>query len=393
MVRSAGVSAGRAIRDRDEYDGTPALGAKVIIHTVSTSGGADSAATLQLAIQKFGKHRVLPIFADTGNEHETTLEYLDYLQDFIGIPIVRLRGDFSDEIRAKRMFIARDRRTKREYGTAPVFNENGVAVPKRDGYRTIVFQKPKPGQDPMTVQPIQKTKKVGGGRKVRWTNKAKRRALDVLRPTGNPFLDLCLWKGRFPSRKAQFCTERLKRDVIVSYQLDLLDAGHTVISWQGVRRDESHNRRNALKFEGLAPRFYAYRPLVDWSKDQVFAYCASFGMKPNPLYLQGMNRVGCMPCINAQKDEVRQISVRFPQHIDRIEEWERLVSQASKRGWSTFFHLVGDTAGPDREIFSRCKVRATVEWSKTSRGGRHFDMFAEVIDTLACESKYAKLCE
>jgi 3'-phosphoadenosine 5'-phosphosulfate sulfotransferase (PAPS reductase)/FAD synthetase len=337
----------------------------MIKHIVSTSGGADSAATLLLAmagdyseLMEFiredqeladpAEHEVISVFADTGNEHQTTLEYLDYMQEALGISITRLSADFTDEIKAKRMFIARDRRTKRDEK----------------------------------------------GRRLRWTNKAKRRALAVLKPTGNPFLDLCLWKGRFPSRKAQFCTERLKRDVMVSWQLDLLDAGHIVVSWQGVRRDESQNRRNALKFEKLAPNFYAYRPLVDWTKDEVFAYCAGFGLKPNPLYQQGMGRVGCMPCINVSKDELRQISVRFPEHIDKIEEWEWLVSQASKRGWATFFHKVDDRGGSrDIDIYSRSKVRETVEWSKTTRGGRMFDIFAEDIDLKACESKYAKLCE
>lgn len=72
------------------------------------------------------------------------------------------------------------------------------------------------------TEPVQKTKKVGGGKRVRWTNKAKRRALAELRPTGIAMLDLCMLKGRFPSRKALFCTERLKRDVAVMFQLDLL---------------------------------------------------------------------------------------------------------------------------------------------------------------------------
>ena len=51
-------------------------------------------------------------------------------------------------------------------------------------------------------------------------------------------LDLCMWR-RFPSRKAQFCTEELKRYMAVAFQIDLIDAGHQVLSWQGVRRDES----------------------------------------------------------------------------------------------------------------------------------------------------------
>ena len=30
-------------------------------------------------------------------------------------------------------------------------------------------------------------------------------------------LDLCIWKGRFPSRKAQFCTSELKTMPLVEY--------------------------------------------------------------------------------------------------------------------------------------------------------------------------------
>jgi hypothetical protein len=40
----------------------------------------------------------------------------------------------------------------------------------------------------------------------------RERAAEALRPSGNPFLDLCLWKGRFPSRMTQFCTQFLKTE-------------------------------------------------------------------------------------------------------------------------------------------------------------------------------------
>jgi Lon protease-like protein len=34
-----------------------------------------------------------------------------------------------------------------------------------------------------------------------------------------------------------------------------------------------------------------------------------------------MGRVGCMPCINCRKDELREIALRFPETIERIERW------------------------------------------------------------------------
>lgn len=314
-------------------------------HVVSVSGGKDSTATLLLALNRFPRARVIPIFCDTGNEHDAVHEYLSYLEQALDISIVRLRANFDAEIARKRTFVARDQRMGRD---------------KR-------------------------------GKKLRWSNKAKRRALSVLRPSGNPFLDLCLWKGRFPSRKAQFCTERLKRDIAVMYQIELIDAGHLVVGWQGVRRDESEARKSAKKFERIGPRLYVYRPIVDWSAEDVFAYCAERKIQPNPLYMQGMRRVGCMPCINVRKDELAQIGSRFPEHIDRIDKWERLVSAAAKRGYST---MMSDSHGAEdpRVIYRDLNIRSRVDWAKTTRGGCQYSLFAEPSDIGACSSAYG-LCE
>lgn len=317
-----------------------------ILHVVSVSGGKDSAATLLLAIERFGVQRVRGVFCDTGNEHQAVYDYLDYLELATGVTIARLKADFSDQIARKRMFIARDART---------------------GWKN--------------------------GRKLRWTNKAKRRALAVLQPSGNPYLDLCLWRGRFPSRKAQFCTEHLKRDLAVEFQLELIEQGHKVVSWQGVRRDESLNRRNAKQFEVVGGGLYIYRPLVEWTAQDVFAYCASRGIAPNPLYKQGMGRVGCMPCINARKDEVMAIGQRFPEHIARISDWEQRVAAASKRGLSTFF-AADKTPGPHQTDASLPvpRIWQVVEWSKTARGGKQMSLLAELDEPTACSSAYG-LCE
>ena len=66
-------------------------------------------------------------------------------------------------------------------------------------------------------------------------------------------------------RKAQFCTERLKRDVAVMFQLDLVDAGYRVISWQGIRRDRIARTPKRQVAWRIGPRMWTFRPLVERS--------------------------------------------------------------------------------------------------------------------------------
>jgi len=307
-----------------------------ILHVISVSAGKDSQASMLIAIERFGKHRCRFVFADTGNEDEAVYQHLAYLEQALDIQIVRLKANFDQEIAAKRIFIARDQRTGRRHG-----------------------------------------------KKLRWTNKAKRRALAVLHPTGNPYLDLCIWKGRFPSRKAQFCTEQLKTIPLVEYQLGLIEQGHTVISWQGVRRDESLNRRDAKKFEKVGGGLYIYRPIVEWTARQTVDFSLSRGIRVNPLYLEGFSRVGCMLCINANKEEISNCADRKPHHIDRLANWERLVVQAAKRAGASFFPNTKDDPIDKPDIY------AVVRWAKTARGGRQTTFEFE---RPTCASSYG-LCE
>ena len=61
------------------------------------------------------------------------------------------------------------------------------------------------------------------------------------------------------------------------------------------------------------------------------------------------------------------------QTADTGNEWERLVGLVSRRRMATFFAakmLPGDKADE-----GRAAIDNVVEWAKTSRGGRQFDMF------------------
>ncbi len=304
----------------------------MIVHVVSMSGGKDSTATALVCRELHDHMQIAYAFADTGNEHQITYDYLDYLQQRLGITILRLRRDFTAEIAHRRQWL----------------QENGEAR----------------GYTPAAIE----------------------RALSVLIPSGNPFLDLCMFKGRFPSRKAQFCTQFLKTEPLVEYQMGLVDDGFIVWSWQGIRADEGGRRAFAKPFEEIGGGMFINRPILRWKAADTFDAMHAAGVEPNPLYKLGMGRVGCMPCINANKSEVGEIALRFPEQIERIMEWERLVAAASKLEAASFF------TNPDREAhLNKRGIINIVEWSKTTRGGMQFDLLAPK-ESAACSSSYG-LCE
>ncbi|MHA7967725.1 phosphoadenosine phosphosulfate reductase domain-containing protein [Paenibacillus sp. CAU 1782] len=300
------------------------------VNVVNKSGGKDSTATWLKALEDGIKPLV--VFNDTGNEHPLTYEYLEYLESNLG-PIKRINADFSQQIERKRETV----QTK--------WRNDGI------------------GEDVIQA------------------------ALEMLHPTGNPFLDLCIWKGRFPSTKIRFCTVELKvRPMFDQVFEPLLDEGKHVVSWQGIRATESRERALMPEREDTPEGYEIYRPLLQWSAKDVFDMHRKHGIEPNPLYKLGMGRVGCMPCINCGKDELFEIARRFPDQIARIAEWERIVKQASKRGGATFFPTAN---GRDAE-----GIYDNVEWSKTAYGGRNYDLIKsiEFEEVPSCSSQYG-LCE
>ncbi|GAB1361803.1 hypothetical protein MASR1M32_10390 [Rhodobacter sp.] len=330
-------------------------------HIVNISGGKDSTACYLLALERGMPFRA--VMADTGNEHPDTIEYAARLGERTGGPKVEFfKADFADRMARKRAYIAEH------------WPQEGVPQA--------------------------------------WVD----RAIAALQPTGIPFLDLCLWKGRFPSRRSQFCTEFLKSDPITSQVVEPARSIGPLVQWLGVRRSESLARRHAPMWQTVrsagqhAMRFY--RPLIHWSAENCFAYAAAHRLAPNPLYLQGMGRVGCFPCINAGKEEIRAIAIRFPEALDRIEEWEAICANTSKQGVGTFFAADKTPEGaaiaarikliPDRAARNAASAAASwptarqvAAWARTDRGGRQFNLLEHAFSAdegLSCSSQYG-LCE
>lgn len=363
-------------------------------HFVPVSGGKDSGAVMCLAVERadrrgFGNMPPRFVHCDVGkNEHQATVDHIGYLdawlRERLGVGVEIIRADFTAQLAQRRANIRSDwsqeKILRRHTGQCKNRTASMGWTEARDyrrhcGCKRIIL----PPVDPELIT----------------------KAEQLLQPTGDPFLDLCMLKGRFPGAKSRFCTEELKLAPMGIIKGALWAEGISTVEWIGERADESPAR--ALKpvlqrvrrpEPGVSQ--ILYRPVHAMTAADVFAIADRHGLKPNPLYLMGALRVGCWPCVLCGKDELINIANRSPDHIERLREWEALVSEVSRRQCATFFPSA-DVPGGD-EDWELGKIDERIRWARTSHGGRQLDLMraAEMFDAdrdgLLCDSAYG-LCE
>jgi 3'-phosphoadenosine 5'-phosphosulfate sulfotransferase (PAPS reductase)/FAD synthetase len=209
---------------------------------------------------------------------------------------------------------------------------------------------------------------VGGERRARY-QETDRLTFDVLAEI----------KGMFPTHRYQFCTATLK--LAPSHRWikeNVIDAGHEFIRYAGVRREESEKRKGKQAIEW--DDYFGcplHHPIVDWTKQMCFDYAKYHGEPVNQLYTMGFSRVGCSPCINANKKDICEWATRFPEMIDKVRGWEQ-------RTGLSFFRMPFEDG---RYRF----VDDVVSWAKTTRGGKQFSLLV-LQEPAACDSEYG-LCE
>jgi 3'-phosphoadenosine 5'-phosphosulfate sulfotransferase (PAPS reductase)/FAD synthetase len=254
----------------------------------------------------------------------------------------------------------------------------------------------------------------------RWEHRAVAEHLEYLRGRLGPItalsgalsmVDLIRKKGMFPSRARRFCTEELKTFPARDYLNARMDAGDDVINAVGIRRDESQARGAMAEWEWMDGfDCEVWRPLVTWTLADVIAIHKRHDVRPNRLYLMGMDRVGCWPCINSNKGEVRKIAELDPARIDEIRALEAEVAVSARARYDKRLakleavgveglgkrdrELILDEAGnvkpfsaphffqsPLKEEGGKCwPIDRVVEWSRTKFGGRIEDKQADLMN-------------
>lgn len=191
------------------------------------------------------------------------------------------------------------------------------------------------------------------------------------------FADVVRKKGMFPYRTVRFCTSELKVLPIIDHIRALMASGVDVVNAVGIRRDESQNRSSALEWEWQEDYdCEVWRPLVMWTVEDVIAIHKRHGLRPNPLYLDGAERVGCWPCIHAQKSEIARLPESRLVQIRALEVEVQAAARAraeakgeTLKNPPTFFTMrIRDEHGDEKHV---CKpIDEVVTWARTSRGGK-----------------------
>lgn len=197
-------------------------------------------------------------------------------------------------------------------------------------------------------------------------------------------------KGMFPSRLRRFCTVELKVKPIQKHINALVARGMDLVNAVGIRAAESKARAELTEWE-WSEGFdcEVWRPLIAWTEDDVIAIHKRHGLPPNPLYLLGAKRVGCWPCIQSSKVELRVLAMNDPQRLVQIGALEREVTASAQaradaagvplKHARTFFQAPRGRKGT-------WPIERVAAWSLTAHGASvdQGELFAPTGDDAGC---------
>ncbi|NDB96078.1 MAG: hypothetical protein EBZ78_07975 [Verrucomicrobia bacterium] len=191
-------------------------------------------------------------------------------------------------------------------------------------------------------------------------------------PSG--FVRWAVYKGMFPSRMRRYCTQELKVRPFLRW-VDQQD--DDVLNVVGIRAAESAARANLPEREAMpgAEHVEVWRPILRWTEADVIAIHQRHGLRPCPLYLRGASRVGCWPCIMANKGELALLA-KDDRRVQAIRALEALVgdmaeARASNRhGRPAMFQASAPVKTPEGPAYPCIPIDDALTWARTERGGR-----------------------
>jgi 3'-phosphoadenosine 5'-phosphosulfate sulfotransferase (PAPS reductase)/FAD synthetase len=158
-----------------------------------------------------------------------------------------------------------------------------------------------------------------------------------------------------------------------------------VVNAVGIRDEESAARKDMPEWEWSNEMDCdVWRPIKAFTTEDVILIHQRHAVRPCKLYLMGMERVGCGPCIKERKAGIRIIAEKDPDRIALLRQDEATVSEAARArvaeqgkehiGDPAFFQIKEGRTGV-------CwPIDKAVEWSRTEFRGRGQFLMGEIFD-------------
>ena len=144
----------------------------------------------------------------------------------------------------------------------------------------------------------------------------------------------------------RWCTSELKLQPMKLF-VETLET--EPVSAVGIRAEESRKRATYSDWEySSLLRCDIWRPIMNWTEQHVIDIIRRHGVRPNPLYLLGSNRVGCWPCIYASKKSIRVLAENDPQRVKKLRILEQQLSKSQGRTHTWF--RIGKKSAPIDDV-------------------------------------------
>lgn len=139
-------------------------------------------------------------------------------------------------------------------------------------------------------------------------------------------------RRRFPAKVAslrlRWCSSALKIDVSrMAIANQPRFNGKNIVVVTGERRAESSAREKYLQTQYYCQpnsirTVYQYRPVLEWTTEQVWAKIAEYKVTPHPAYQLGWGRTSCLCCIFGSNNQWATIRRDFPDRFKKIADLE-----------------------------------------------------------------------
>ncbi len=268
---------------------------------IGWSGGKDSQASLIWAVHKYGADKITAVFCDTGWEHEDTYKHVNEVCEKLAVKLVVVKNKKFDG------FVGLAKKKKRFPSTKARFcTEKLKTEPMIDYILSL-------NDHCLIIQGIRSDESEDRSKMSRectyfkyyfqpyTDNEKKIKALEKIK----------LKKGKLTS------IQQLKYDKA----FERLSIGKLDAKYHTYRKKEIFEFRNNYADD-------IFRPVFDWTVQQVIDYIIQNDQKPNPLYYKGMGRVGCMPCVMCRHSEIKSMVKFLPESVERLRSAEKEIGRS-----------------------------------------------------------------